>query len=196
MCACGNFRSHDVPAGTLITFSGFLIQRARITPVWRWAFWLSPFSYGLQALAINQFRGQDGTCLIISGFGAIGIYPFLICSSLRVERAPASDEFNLVRHLVVLSCVVSVWCECTTNSYSYNLAYPLGFQGNQACAINNGDEFLTAVGMYNGTGYMYATHIHTLFPHSLLFTHRLSRMNSYTQHTPNLCVGGLSMRAL
>lgn len=38
----------------LVLTSGFTIVRGAIPPWWRWAYWLSPYSYAVRALVINE----------------------------------------------------------------------------------------------------------------------------------------------
>jgi hypothetical protein len=38
----------------LIVTSGFAIVRTSIPPWWIWAYWISPFAYGLRAVVVNE----------------------------------------------------------------------------------------------------------------------------------------------
>lgn len=38
----------------LIVTSGFAIIRTAIPPWWIWAYWISPFAYGLRAIVVNE----------------------------------------------------------------------------------------------------------------------------------------------
>lgn len=42
----------------LIVTSGFAIVRTSIPPWWIWAYWLSPFAYGLRAVVVNEMTSQ------------------------------------------------------------------------------------------------------------------------------------------
>lgn len=38
----------------LIVTSGYAIIRTAIPPWWIWAYWISPFAYGLRAIVVNE----------------------------------------------------------------------------------------------------------------------------------------------
>jgi uncharacterized membrane protein YbhN (UPF0104 family) len=39
----------------LLALGGFIVSRANIPPWWIWGYWLSPFTYALNALSVNEF---------------------------------------------------------------------------------------------------------------------------------------------
>ncbi|KAG1677139.1 hypothetical protein FOA52_000945 [Chlamydomonas sp. UWO 241] len=45
----------------LIVMSGFTIPSGLIPPWWIWAFWMSPYSWAMRALAINEMTSNDWT---------------------------------------------------------------------------------------------------------------------------------------
>ena len=49
----------------MVLFSGFIQPKGQIPAGWRWAYWLNPMSWTLNALSINEFSSSD--------------YDFLVC---------------------------------------------------------------------------------------------------------------------
>ncbi|KAJ8640587.1 hypothetical protein MRB53_017281 [Persea americana] len=43
----------------IVLLSGFLLSRVDVKKWWVWGYWSSPLTYGLNALAINEFRGKS-----------------------------------------------------------------------------------------------------------------------------------------
>lgn len=48
----------------LVMTSGFAIVRQSIHPWWIWAYWLSPFSWALRSIAVNEFMTGGGAQLV------------------------------------------------------------------------------------------------------------------------------------
>ena len=82
----------------LIVTSGFAIVRTAIPPWWIWAYWISPFAYGLRAIVINEMTAPswsyaDATTPPGSTVGIQGLQSF----GFQTERC-ASCRFLFHRH--------------------------------------------------------------------------------------------------
>lgn len=58
----------------LIITSGYAIVRTSIPGWWIWAYWLSPFAYGLRAVVINELTSPGWDAIQSGTTETVGVY--------------------------------------------------------------------------------------------------------------------------
>ena len=58
----------------LIITSGYAIVRTSIPGWWIWAYWISPFAYGLRAVVINELTSPDWDGIQTGSTETVGVY--------------------------------------------------------------------------------------------------------------------------
>lgn len=68
-----------MPAGALsmlvlIITSGYAIVRTSIPGWWIWAYWISPFAYGLRGVVINELTSPGWAAIQAGTTETVGVY--------------------------------------------------------------------------------------------------------------------------
>lgn len=84
----------------LIITSGYAIVRTSIPGWWIWAYWISPFAYGLRAVVINELTSPGWDGAQAGSTDTVGVYS-LKSFGFFTERSGPCAVLQISEHCIV-----------------------------------------------------------------------------------------------
>lgn len=72
--SCKHWTAGALSLLVLIITSGYAIVRTSIPDWWTWAYWISPFAYGLRAVVINELTSPGWDAIQPGSTDTVGVY--------------------------------------------------------------------------------------------------------------------------